>query len=498
MKTIRKTKQEFTGEPMKRAVLLTALMCVPSITPKVIKTTLTSEEKNLLATSGSIQEVTSLMQRRYYKALTPETCDQALEDALQAYVHRDPHSGYLSKKELSKLTSMISGEFYGIGVVLPGDKEIEEDAVPFIEIIPEGPADKAGLKAGDKLIQIDDQIIKGMKMDDVMSKIKGERNTKVRVRIMREKYPDALDIEVTRDIIKDEVSLSFYLPEQNVCYLFLPVFGEKSAKHVEALLKTAQQKKSRAVIIDLRNNTGGLFESAISIASLFVPKNTTVVVTKNRENKITQTWKTEKKPLGGIETLPVFFLVNNYTASAAEILSGTLRIYAEHHNNLSIFIVGTQTFGKGSVQDVIPLQSGGALRLTTSLYFLPHDTCIQGKGIEPDFIIEDRQLPSDTVKWMTDHYGRESVLKGSIKPHENNEKNKKKSEKKQGNKKEEKPWKEKRKEWLANNYLFQTTLNLVNLLDQAKRTQPKMSFISQRAFLKQNYVIDRPVMLQEL
>ena len=485
---------------MKKLFFILAMLLAATLESKVIKTTLTESEQEIMKMSGTLNEVVNLVQYRYYKALEPEVITQAVEDALQAYVHRDPHSGYLSPKELQNLTSNMSGEFYGIGVVLPGDKEIEEEALPFIEIIPDGPADKAGIKTGDKLIEIDGHAIKGLKIDEVMSKLKGERNTKVKVRVMRDKYPDALDFEVTRDIIKDEVSLSFYLPQQNICYLFLPIFGEKSAKHIEDLLKHAQTKKCKGIIIDLRNNTGGLFEGAIDIASLFLPKGTTVVVTKNRDHKITQTWKTKKQPLKNISSIPVFFIVNNYTASAAEILAGSLRLYAEQTNKLSVFIVGTQTFGKGSVQEVIPLREGGALRLTTSLYFLPQNTSIQGKGIEPDFIIEDRPLPSETVKWMTDHYGRESALKGSIKPvaHEDTDKKKKKDQDKK-KKDSDKPWKEKRKEWLSNNYLFQTTINLIDLLFTGKKTNQTMnSYSAQRAFLKENYVIDKAITLQEI
>ncbi len=486
---------------MKKTFILLTALCAPYINTKskILKTTLNKSEQTIMSMSGTLNEVINLVQYRYYKALEPDAITQAMDDTLQAYVHRDPHSGYLSPKELNNLTSSMSGEFYGIGVVLPGDKEIEEEALPFIEIIPDGPGDRAGLKTGDKLIEIDGHAIKGLKIDEVMAKLKGERNTKVKIRVMREKYPDALDIEVTRDIIKDEVSLSFYLPQHNICYLFLPIFGEKSAKHIEALLKHAQQKKCKGIIIDLRNNTGGLFEGAIDIASLFLPKGTTVVVTKNRDNKITQTWKTKKQPLKNIGSIPIFFIVNNYTASAAEILAGTLRLYAQQNNKLSVFIVGTQTFGKGSVQEVIPLREGGALRLTTSLYFLPQNTCIQGKGIEPDFIIEDRPLPSDTVKWMTDHYGRESALKGSIKPVTNQEADKKKKKEKDKNQKKEKEWKEKRKEWLANNYLFQTTINLIDLLFTAKKANPNMlSYSQQQTFLKENYVIDKSITLQEI
>lgn len=480
--------------------IMIAMLCYASLThSKVITSTLEPIEQELMRMSALFNEVVNLVHYRYYKALNPEHITQAIEEAIQAYVHRDPHSGYLSEKELRSLKSSIDGEFYGIGVVLPGDKEIEEEAIPFIEIIPDGPAEKAGLKAGDKLIEIDDAPIKGLKIEEVMSKLKGERNTKVKIRVLRDKYPDALDKEVTRDTIKDEVSLSFYLPHQNICYLLLPIFGDKSAQHIEKMLKHALSKKAKGIIIDLRNNTGGLFDASIDIASLFVPKGTTIVVTKNRENKITQTWKTKKDPVKDIHTIPIFFIVNNYTASSAEILAGSLRSYAEQTNKLSVFIVGSQTFGKGSVQEVVPLRDGGALRLTSALYFLPQNICIQGKGIEPDFAIEDRPVPSDTVKWMTDHYGRESGLKGAIKPVSETENDKKKKKETKKKKNADKPWKEQRKEWLANNYLFQTTINLIDLLIIGKKANQTMaSYTAQRAFLKENYVIDKPIELKEL
>jgi carboxyl-terminal processing protease len=196
--------------------------------------------------------------------------------------------------------------------------------------------------------------------------------------------------------------------------------------------------------------------------------------------------------------MPIFFLVNNYTASSAEILSGSLQLYAQKSkpkDNLNVFIVGTETFGKGSVQEVIPLSGECALKMTSSLYYLPFDTCVQGKGITPDFVIENYTPPSETTRWMRDQFGRESVLKKHIKPHGATDDKKAKKSKKE----EELPWKEKRKDLLAQDFVLQNTVTLIDLLNVGKKANPKMtSHSDQLAFLKSTYMVGQKLTLKEL
>ncbi len=486
---------------MKKYILLFSLVVFSVHGSSVLKSSLSLAEQKIVAMSQTLSEVINLLIHKYYKALDPEEVTKAFTDALNGFAKRDPHSSFLGEEEIKSLQQKMTGEFFGIGVVLPGDlKDEDDDFIPFIEVVPGGPADKAGIRAGDKLIQIGEDVVKGMKIDKIMSNLKGEKNSKVKLRIMREKYPEPLDFEVIRDVIKDEASLSFFLPDQNICYLLLSIFGEKSAEHVANILKEAQERECKAIIIDLRNNTGGLFDAALEIAGLFLPRNTLVAVTKNRDHKITESWKTKRDPLPLTKGMPIFFIVNNYTASAAEIMAGTLQLYSEKGKELNVFVVGTQTFGKGSVQEVIPLSNDCALRLTTALYYLPFDTCIQGKGVTPDFEIEPRMPPSDTYKWMTETYGREKSLKGSIKPHDQKEEQKDKENKKKQDKKDDKtPWREKRQELLANDYMVQNTVSLISMLDSGKKAHPSMtSRQSQKAFLKENYVVDRKLNLEEI
>lgn len=483
---------------MKKFFLLALIICIqPLGAISILKTTLKPAEQEIIKMSQTLSEVVNLIYHKYYKNLTAEEVQKAFIDSFNSFAKRDPHSSVLGPDDMKNLQQKMSGEFSGIGVVLPGDLKDEDDEfLPFIEIVPGGPSDKAGIRAGDKLMQIDDEVIKGMKIDQIMNKLKGERHSTVNLKVMRDKYPEPMDFKIKRDIIKDEISLSFYMPDQNVYYLLLSIFSEKSAQHVANILKKAHEKKCKGIIIDLRNNTGGLFDSALEIAGLFLPKDTLVAVTKNRDHQVTESWKTTREPLPIAKGMPIFFIVNNYTASAAEIMAGTLKVYSEKEKDLYVFVVGTQTFGKGSVQEVIPLSNDCALRLTTALYYLPFDTCIQGKGVTPDFVIEPRLPLSDTHKWMTETYGREKSLKGSIKP--DNEKQEEKKEKKK--KKDDKtPWKEQRKEMLANDYMVQNTVSLIDMLNTGRLAHPTMTTRqAQKAFLTENYVVDRKLNLEEI
>jgi carboxyl-terminal processing protease len=442
----------------------------------------------------TLGEVINVFESKYYKNINPE---EVMSHALKAYAEQDPHSGFLDKKQCRSLQEKMKGEFFGIGIVLPGDKKKEIEFFPVIETVPGGPSDKAGIKQGDKVIQIDDTLIKGLETDDIMKLLKSEdKGSKVTLKIMREKYPESLSIEVTRDKIKDEMSLAYHFSDQDVYYLLMSIFSEKSVENVESLLRTALKNKANGVIIDLRNNVGGLFDSAINIAGLFLPKGSPVVSIKNRDGKTMGAWKTENKPLDIPHNMPIFFLVNNYTASASEILSGVLQAYADKKNALSAFVVGTETFGKGSVQEVIPLSNESALKITTGLYYLAFDVCIQGKGVTPDFELDIKMPLTETMKWMTSNYGKEKSLKGHIKPHDHKEEEKSKEDTED----KDKPWKEKRREMLTNDYFVQNTLNLISLFDLGKKAYPHEFKKRNDAlkFLKKHYALDGQIELNEI
>ncbi len=440
-------------------------------------------------------EVLSLCESRYFGELDPK---KVISNSIKGFVDNlDPHSSLLETEEFNKLSTQINGEFSGIGAVFPIDNKKDEEFIQVIEIVDSGPADKAGLRPSDKIIQINDDLVRGMDIDEIMSKLRGPKDTTVILKVLRENQADPLIITITRDIIKDETALAYYFPDHKVHYLLLSIFSEKSAEHVKAFMEKALKAKSQAVIIDLRNNTGGLFDSAINIASFFLPKGTEVVSIKDRNGKVMGSWKTTSTSLKIPQGFPIFFIVNNYTASAAEILAGTLQLYAQKSDNPFVFIVGTETFGKGSVQEVIPLANDCALKLTTGLYYLPFDTCIQGKGIVPDFDLEYRTPPTETMRWMTSTYGKESGLKGHIKPYqETSLKEQKEALKKDA----EIPWAQKRREFLKNDYFVQNTCNLIRLLVIGTDCNP---YIRKKRgavlnFLRNNYFIDTEMKLKEI
>jgi carboxyl-terminal processing protease len=184
---------------------------------------------------------------------------------------------------------------------------------------------------------------------------------------------------------------------------------------MEQLLQKSLSMPCRGIIFDVRFNSGGLLNSVIDICGLFLKKGSVVVTVKDKTGTVVETYYTERDPVTTQPFPPIVVLINNYTASAAEILAGCLKIHAQNKdNNLTVFTLGEQSFGKGSVQEVIPLPNNCALKLTTTLYFLPDDSTIQGVGITPDFLIE-RTLPqTEQMKWLTKQYGRESALPNYI------------------------------------------------------------------------------------
>ena len=485
--------------------LFIPVLLASALSAKVLQTNLTPAEQQLVESSQLLNDIFSLMygpQGHYYKKLTPEEIKQGIEEACQALAHLDPHSSFLGSEECKALTAKMSGEFCGIGVVVPGDKT-DDDTIAIIELVVGGPAEKAGVKAGDKIIEIDGDLIKDFKIDEIMNKLKGEKNTTVTIKLMRANHTEPIEITITRDTIKDEISLAYYLQDHDIYYLLLSIFSEKSTEHVKNILDAAYKKKSKGIIIDLRNNTGGLFDAAMDIAGLFLPKGSVVATTKDRANKVIESWKTKTKPLPRQEGVAIFFIVNNYTASAAEILAGSLQLYAQKgkpKDNLQVFIVGTETFGKGSVQEVIPLRGGKcALKMTSYLYYLPFDTCVQGKGITPDFLIEPYMPPSETIKWMHAQFGRESVLKKHIKPHGAAEDTTKKKKDNKDKKDKDESWKKKRQELLANDYMLQNTVNLIDLLQIGLQANPKLTSHKEKLdFLKKNYATGHPLTLTEI
>ncbi len=446
-------------------------------------------------------EVLQKVDEKHYKISGAQDCFvKAIDGFLNCL---DPHSTFMDPKSYKSILEATSGEFFGIGIVIDNTRSSKDKFLLVIDTVPAGPADTAGVKPLDKIIEIDGKPLEGMSTEEATAMLKGERSTKVHIKVMRENSPDLLSFDIARDVIKEQSSLCFYLPEQNVYYLALTIFSENAAKQIKELLEKSRKKQYRALILDLRNNSGGLLNSGVDIAGLFLDKGSLVVVTKDKNNKELERYETHDNPVAN-DQLPIFILINNYTASAGEILAGCLKIHSQNlaskannkpQRKLMTFLVGTKTFGKGSVQEVIPVGSNCAMKITTSLYFLPNDISIQGVGIEPDFAVEKRFPPTNQMTWFTKYYGREQALEHHITVHKEEEQ----AEKKKDSTKE--TWADRARDMLEKDNQFREALTLINLLHAARTSCPANVSDREKAvkYMKSIYVSsEEPLKMEEL
>ena len=275
------------------------------------------------------------------------------------------------------------------------------------------------------------------------------------------------------------------------------------------MLKASEKNHYKGLILDLRNNSGGLLNSVIDIAGLFLDKGSVVATTKDKHNKILHTYKTTRDPIVK-SSLPIFILTNNYTASAAEILAGDLKIHSENlaqaksKRKLMVFLVGTTTFGKGSVQEVIPISNNSAIKITTSLYFLPNDSTIQGVGIQPDFIVERTQPLTEQVRWFTKNYGHEHAFKNHIKVlHTTATKDSKQNEnngKTSNDAQTIKRWTDRSREMLQKDNQLHATIELINTFNTAQKIHPQQVNTRAQAiaYMKQHHITDDNTLTIEL
>jgi carboxyl-terminal processing protease len=287
----------------------------------------------------------------------------------------DPHSSFLTRDEYSEMQVDTKGAFGGIGIEIG----IKEGVLTVISPIEDTPAFRAGVKAGDMIIKINDKLTKDMTLSDAVKLMRGPKGTDVTIWIMREGFDELKPFELTRAIIKIKSVRSRVL-EEGFGYVRIAQFQENTTTELEKALKELASKTGelKGLVLDLRNNPGGLLQQAVRVSDLFL-KSGVIVSTKGRAPG--QDMSFEAKSAGTHTGFPIIVIVNGGSASASEIVAGALQ---DHDKAV---ILGTRTFGKGSVQTIIPLADGSAVRLTTSKYYTPSGTSIQAKGIEPDIVV---------------------------------------------------------------------------------------------------------------
>ncbi len=319
---------------------------------------------------------------------------------------------------------------------------------------------------------------------------------------------------ITREMIKNEVASGYHFKDYNIYYISLRLFSENATENTAKYLKKATDAKCKGIILDLRRNPGGILDVVINMAGLFLKKDSLVVSTKDRTQKVVDQYKTTRNA-SFKSNIPIFILTDNFTASASEILAGDLRHYSDLYTrnnksnnskevdpNLMVFLIGTTTFGKGSVQKVIPISNGCALKLTTMLYYLPDESTIQASGIKPDFTIKPKITPEEEVKWVTEFYGTESSLKNHI----TQEEAKGKKVENKATQKEEKPreeelsWEERHQKALHQDMQIRTAINMINLFALAKQATPEAVATRSDAvkFLKSNFACDDEITIEKV
>ena len=315
----------------------------------------------------------------------------------------DPYSDYLSKDDFSELRIGTTGKFGGIGIEIT----MEDGFVKIITPIDDTPAQKAGLKAGDLVIEVQDVSLKDKSLNDAVKLMRGDPGTKVKIKILREKAKQPLDFELTRQIIVSK-GIKTKVFHGDIGYLRLSSFQSNSTTNVRNAiyeLRKETGKTMAALILDLRNNPGGVLGAAVGISDLFLESGK-IVYTKGRTNNSDLEYFANSEDV--LEGLPLYVLINGGSASASEIVAGAL----QDHKRADIY--GEKSFGKASVQSIQEMIDGSALKLTTARYYTPNDRNIHGNGIEPDVKIEFKEIDKPN-SLLPDPYNKDSQIIAVIK-----------------------------------------------------------------------------------
>ena len=315
--------------------------------------------------------------------------DKLLDAGLAALVKAlgDEHSGYLTPSENKRLSQDLSGSFYGVGFTLRKDKATDRPKV--VTVIKGSPSDKAGIKPDDIIMSVDGKYTKGKPLDAVVLNIRGKKGTKVKLKVQRK--GKALDFTITRQKI-DIPDFESEIVDGDIGVLRLFEFNEGVSEKIRTAIRDMQQKGVKGFILDLRNDPGGLLEEAVKVTSLFVNDGLVVSYQSKGERSINE------NALGGSETtLPLVVLTNGGSASSSEITAGALK------DRGRAVLVGSKTYGKGSIQRVFQLSNQGAAKLTIALYHLPNGESIDGKGIQPDVLVNEiKDDPTKTEQLQLD------------------------------------------------------------------------------------------------
>jgi carboxyl-terminal processing protease len=364
---------------MKKAVVIGSLLLLITLS---VGGTVASKGTDTGATYEQLRlftEVVSIVQNQYVDEVPPkELIYSAIRGTLRGL---DPHSSFLEPDSYKEMQVETSGSFGGLGIEIT----LRDDILTVVSPIEGTPAHRAGLQTGDRIVKIDGVVTKDMQLADAVKRMRGKPGTKVTISIVREGWTEPQDLSIVREQIRIH-SVREQQLEPGIEYIKLRQFQEQTPSDLEQALDRAKKNGMKALVLDLRNNPGGLLTAAVEVTEKFLDDGKLVVYTEGRIRNQNMRFSAHAKR--AITDVPMVVLVNQGSASASEIVAGALQDY----NRATV--IGTQSFGKGSVQTIIPLSDGSGLRLTTAKYFTPKGRTIHGTGITPDIVVELPKPPA--------------------------------------------------------------------------------------------------------
>ncbi|MCM8811987.1 MAG: S41 family peptidase [Candidatus Omnitrophica bacterium] len=328
-----------------------------------------------------LAEAITIIQSDYVNEVEPK---RLIYGALKGLVESlDRHSQFMDPAAFTEMQVETKGEFGGVGLEITISKD---DYLTVVAPIDDTPSSKAGLRPNDKIVKIDGQSTRGISLHEAVKRLRGRPGTKVELSVFRETDSKMLDFTLTRAVIKIQSVKEAKLVDGQIAYVRIAEFQDGTGRDLKRTMEQLDKGELDGLILDLRNNPGGLLDVAVEVASVFLPKGSLIVSIKGRiKNQDKEYYAELENP--HLE-FPIVVLINGGSASASEIVAGALR---DHERGI---LMGTKSFGKGSVQTVMPLKDGSAIRLTTSLYYTPSGKTIHGAGLEPDVSVNKEQPPA--------------------------------------------------------------------------------------------------------
>ncbi len=359
----------------KKTILIIILICATvaaGISVGRLTVSYVNAEGDIYSELKLFSEAVSLVRKNYVEELNPK---ELIYGSLKGMIGSlDPHSSFMTPEQYKEMQVDTKGEFGGIGIQIG----LKEGMLTVIAPIEDTPAHKAGIMAGDKIVKINNDFTKNMSLQDAVSKMRGVPASTVKITIFREGWKETRDFTITREVIKIR-SVRSKMLDDGIGYVKINQFQEQTSSDLGQTMEKLLKGNVNSLVLDLRNNPGGLLNSAIDVSSHFLSPGRLVVFIKDKKGEKIE-YRSNRS--NGNYVIPMVVIVNQGSASASEIVAGALKDW-----NRAV-VVGSPTFGKGSVQSVVPLSDGSALRLTTAKYYTPKGVSIQATGITPDILVK--------------------------------------------------------------------------------------------------------------